>query len=77
MVVHGGPTLAVEFARTLTATDVFTGWTENVAARNGAHKWVLEATDEIVVRLPFPMVGLDTDHGGEFINYALIKWVAL
>ncbi len=31
--------------------------------------------DEIVVRLPFPMAGLDTDHGGEFINYALIKWV--
>jgi len=74
MVVHCGPTLAGEFARTLTATDVFTGWTENVAVRNGAHKWVLEAMDEIVVRLPFPMVGLDTDNGGEFINYALIKW---
>lgn len=74
MVVHCGPTLAGEFARTLTATDVFTGWTENVAVRNGAHKWVLEAMDEIVGRLPFPMVGLDTDNGGEFINYALIKW---
>jgi hypothetical protein len=75
MVVHCGPTLAGEFARTLTATDVFTGWTENVAVRNGAHKWVLEAMDEIVVRLPFPMVGLDTDNGGEFINHALIRWV--
>ncbi|HEY8754347.1 MAG TPA: transposase family protein [Arthrobacter sp.] len=74
MVVHCGPTLAGEFARTLTATDVFTGWTENVAVRNGAHKWVLEAMDEIVVRLPFPMVGLDTDNGGEFINHALINW---
>ncbi len=74
MVVHCGPTLAGEFARTLTATDVFTGWTENVAVRNGAHKWVLEAMDEIVDRLPFPMVGLDTDNGGEFINHALIKW---
>lgn len=74
MVVHCGPTLAGEFARTLTATDVFTGWTENVAVRNGAHKWVLEAMDEIVMRLPFPMVGLDTDNGGEFINHALIRW---
>lgn len=54
MVVHCGPTLAGEFARTLTATDVFTGWTENVAVRNGAHKWVLEAMDEILARLPFP-----------------------
>ena len=31
--------------------------------------------DEIVMRLPFPMVGLDTGNGGEFINYALIKRV--
>ena len=62
MVVHCGLTLAEEFVRTLTATDVFTGWTENVAVRNGAHKEVLEAMDEIVVRLPFPMVGLDTDY---------------
>lgn len=74
MVVHCGPTLSGEFARTLTATDVFTGWTENVAVRNGAHKWVLEAMDEVLDRLPFPLVGLDTDNGGEFINHALIKW---
>lgn len=74
MVVHCGPTLAGGFSRTLTATDVFAGWTENVAVRNGAHKWVLGAMDEIVGRLPFPMAGLDTDNCGEFINYALIKW---
>ncbi|MBD1537758.1 hypothetical protein HC749_06175 [Arthrobacter sp. S13_S34] len=60
LVIHGGPTLAGEFARTLTATDVFTGWTENVAVRNGAHKWVLAAMDEAMARLPFPLVGLDT-----------------
>ncbi|MGO4583839.1 hypothetical protein AB4Z38_08115 [Arthrobacter sp. 2RAF6] len=30
--------------------------------------------DEILARLPFPMVGLDTDNGGEFINHALIRW---
>ena len=38
IVVHCGPTLAWEFARTLTATDVFTGSTENLAVRYGAHK---------------------------------------
>jgi hypothetical protein len=27
--------------------------------------------DEVVARLPFP-IGLDTDNGGEFINYAMI-----
>lgn len=71
MVVHCGPALAGEFARTLTATDVFTGWTENVAVRNGAHRWVT-AMDEVIARRPFLLVRLDTDNGGEFINYALI-----
>ena len=28
----------------------------------------------IEARLPFPLVGLDTDNGGEFINHALINW---
>lgn len=30
--------------------------------------------DAVLVRLPFPLAGLDTDNGGEFINHALIKW---
>ena len=74
LVLHCGPTLAGEFVHSLTVTDVFTGWTENVALRNGARRWVIEAMTEVEARLPFPMVGLDTDNGGEFINHALIKW---
>ena len=74
LVLHCGPTLAGEFVHSLTVTDVFTGWTENVALRNGAHRWVIEAMTEVEARLPFPLVGLDTDNGGEFINHALIKW---
>lgn len=54
-------------------TDVFTGWPENVALRNGAHRWVLEALTLVEGRLPFPLVGLDTDNEGEFINHALVQ----
>jgi hypothetical protein len=74
LVLHCGPTLQGEFVHSLTVTDVFTGWTENVALRNGAHRWVLEALTLVEGRLPFPLVGLDTDNGGEFINHALIGW---
>jgi hypothetical protein len=74
LVLHCGPTIVGEYAHTVTATDVFTGWTENVAIRNRAHRWVLDAMTTIEQRLPFPVVGLDTDNGGEFINYALIGW---
>ena len=74
LVAHCGPALAGEFARTLTATDVFTGWTENVAIRNSAYKWILGAMETVAARLPFTLVGLDTDNGGEFINHALAGW---
>ncbi len=74
LVLHCGGSLKGEFAHSLTVTDVFTGWTENAALKNGAHRWVIEAMTAIEARLPFALVGLDTDNGGEFINYALIKW---
>ncbi|GEM_PF-6106085 len=42
---------------------------------NGAHRWVLEAMTTIKALLPFPLVGLDADNGGELIKGAPIKWV--
>lgn len=76
LVAHCGHRLKGEFAWTLTATDVFTGWTENRAIKNRAHKWVVEALTTITDRLPYPMAGLDCDNGSEFINEALIGWCA-
>jgi hypothetical protein len=38
LVLHCGPTLKAEFARSLAVTDVNTGWTENIALHNGAHR---------------------------------------
>jgi len=76
LVAHCGHTLKGEHAWTLTATDVYLGWTENVAIRNRAHSRVVAAIEEAAGRLPYPMVGLDCDHGGEFINHALVAWCA-
>lgn len=63
LVLHCRSSLRGEFAHSLTVTDVFTGWTENMALKNGAHRWVLEAMTAMEARLPFPLVGLDTDNG--------------
>ncbi|GAA4036223.1 hypothetical protein GCM10023063_21240 [Arthrobacter methylotrophus] len=35
---------------------------------------MLAASDAVVARLPFPLVGLHNDNGGEFIDFALIMW---
>lgn len=59
-VAHCGPTLIGEFARTLTMTDVVTGWTENTSIRNNASKWITEGVEGLQQRFPFPMVVFDS-----------------
>lgn len=74
-VAHCGPTLIGEFVRTLTMTDVVTGWTENTSIRNNASKWITEGVEELQGRFPFPMVIFDSDCGSEFINYEVAGWL--
>lgn len=74
-VAHCGPTLIGEFARTLTMTDVVTGWTENHSIRNNAAKWIVEGIEELQARFPLAMVIFDSDCGGEFINHEVAAWL--
>jgi hypothetical protein len=74
LVGHEGGNAVGEHAYTLTATDIATGWTENRSVANKARKGVLEALDDIARVMPFPILGLDTDNGSEFINYHLLAW---
>ena len=74
MVAHCGPSARGEYAYTLNLTDVCTGWTEPLAIRNRAQRWVLEGLKTIRGRLPFDLLALDFDNGGEFINHDLVDW---
>ena len=55
-------------------TDVASGWTESQAVINKAQVWVFEALKEIRARLPFPLLGIDSDNGSEFINNHLLRY---
>ena len=74
LVGHDGGNAAGEYAFTLTVTDIATGWTENRSVRNKARKWVLAALDDIAKTMPFPILGVDSDNGSEFINHHLLTW---
>lgn len=74
LVSHEGGNAAGEHAWTLTVTDIATGWTENRSVRNKARKWVLAALDDIAKNMPFPILGVDSDNGSEFINGHLLAW---
>jgi hypothetical protein len=63
-----------EHAWTLCFTDVKTGWTECVAVRNKAQVHVFAAIQRARQRLPFPLLGIDSDSGSEFINDQLYRY---
>ena len=73
-VYHCGEREFDEFLLTLTATDVASGWIELSALPNKAHKWALESMQALQSSLPFPLIELHSDNGGEFINYDTVNW---
>ncbi len=74
LVAHEGGNSSGEFCSTLTVTDIATGWTVNRSVRNKAQKWVFEALQHVVDVFPFPIRGIDSDNGSEFINEQLLRW---
>ena len=74
LVGHDGGNARGEYIQTLDITDVCTGWTETQAVKNKAQIWVFEALKDIRDHLPFELLGIDSDNGGEFINAPLLKF---
>jgi hypothetical protein len=63
-----------DHAWTLCFRDVKTAWTECVAVRNRAQAHVFAAIQRARQRLPFPLLGMDSDNGSEFINHQLYRY---
>lgn len=74
LVAHDGGNAAGRYAYTLTVTDIATGWTENRSVPSKFCKQVLAALDDIATSMPFPILGVDSDNGCEFINVYLLIW---
>jgi hypothetical protein len=74
LVGHDGGNAAGEFCFTLTVTDIATGWTVNRSVRNKAGRWVFEALQHVIAVFPFPVAGIDSDNGSEFINEHLLAY---
>jgi len=70
-VAHCGGDMGGNFLWSLTVTDIFSGWTEVRASWNRGQHNVCGAFAEIEEALPFALLGVDTDNGGEFLNYHL------
>lgn len=73
-VAHCGPTLKGEFARTLSMTDVHTGWIHLEVLRNNAAVHVIGGLDRALEAIPYGIEGIDCDNGSEFINNQVMTW---
>ena len=74
LVGHEGGNAQGDFAFTLDFVEVNVTWTEQVAVVNKAQKHVFAGIKTIRGRLPFPLLGYDSDSGSEFINWHLYRY---
>jgi hypothetical protein len=65
---------AGEFLHTLNAVDLATGWCEPLALPNRSQGAVAEAIGIMRKRLPFPLLGIDSDNDSAFINANLPRY---
>ncbi len=59
----------------LDAVDIRTDWTELRALRDRSQRCTVEQIRHLEGSLPFTLLGLDSDNGGEFINHHLVRYL--
>ena len=74
LVSHSGNWADGEFLQSLNLTDIHTGWVESRAVLGKTQRAVRAAVAELRAALPFPLRGLDSDNGSEFINTYLFQY---
>ncbi len=68
LVAHCGESTEGFYLNTLCAVDVASGWTECLPVWGKGQVRVRSAVHRGRLRLPFPLLGVDSDNGSEFIN---------
>jgi hypothetical protein len=74
LVAHCGESAEGFYLTTLSTVDVASGWVECMGVWGKGQHRVGAAVHEVRQRLPFPLKGLDSDNGGEFINHHLFTY---
>jgi hypothetical protein len=74
LVGHCGVSTQGHYLHTLTVTDVATGWTECVGVAGKGQLGVCAALQAVRARLPFAVLGIDSDNGSEFLNAHLLGY---
>jgi hypothetical protein len=74
LVVHTEDDSGGDYLSTLVLTDLSLGWTVCRPLLHKGQQAVCAALHDIRKHLPFPLLGIDADNGGEFINNTLFAY---
>ena len=74
LVSHCGESTEGFYLTTLSTVDVASGWSECMGVWGKGQQRVGAAVHRVRQRLPFPLLGLDSDNGSEFINHHLYSY---
>lgn len=74
LVEHCGSSAAGQFVNTLDATDIASGWTEQMAVMGKGQEPVKDGVNDCRTRCSFSWLGIHSDSGMEFINDHLYKY---
>jgi len=70
-----GGSVAGEFVWMVDGVDYATTWVEVRAMWGRGQAGTLAALQDVEASLPFALLGLDSDNGGEFLNYHVLHWL--
>ncbi len=70
-----GGSVAGEFVWMVDGVDYATTWVELRAMWGRGQAGTLTALRDVEASLPFDLLGLDSDNGGEFLNYHVMNWL--
>lgn len=73
-VAHNGGDPSGTFVYSLDMVEIATGWSEQAAIFGKSEEAVVGAIMEIRANLPFALKGLDSDSGGEFVNWHMVRY---
>jgi hypothetical protein len=74
MVAHCGKSVAGSHVHSLVLTDIASAWTVAAAMVVREQTLVTVTVEDVRRQLPFPLLGLDVDNDGAFINETLVNY---
>lgn len=74
LVHHCGDSASGEYVSTVQLVDVATGWSERVAVPGRSYLVKKDAFQQILARLPFPILEIHPGNGSEFFNHHMLRF---